>query len=391
MTNTVQTPVSTQKTTLTDAHREWASRPADQRFQTLEDLAAKVMDRRNRSVSIDVETIKTEIKEDKGILTINGTVKACTPSHWSFGQLATTIGAPASYLRTLPNELVIQNINHGLKNNASGEVKFMTVASEDPENEPNVLQAVTSKTYGRIWDADLVSAVQRIVERSGGKFYNPKAYGHRGTPNGFSTIDTSVQVPSGLYASDRDVFMFLIDGGSLLDAGPRAQLNRGFIAWNSEVGSRTMGLKTFLFNTCCGNNLIYGAEQINELIIRHTSGGPARFDTEAMPHLLNYINASAQPIEDKLRKAQDYLLPRAGDKMTNDDVMSFATRYAKFSKGEVNNAMHYARAEEGDCRTLWNLVQGFTAYARGLEYIDSRIDLENRAGKLMAAVDATRN
>jgi hypothetical protein len=372
---------TTNKQTLDIAHRQWATRPSDERFQSLEDLAANVADRRNRSKSIDVDMDKTAIKEEAGILTVNGTITPCEPSHWAFSQLATSIGAPASYLRTLPNDLVIQNVNHGLKKTGDS-VKFMTVASEELD-KPNTLQAVTSTTYGRIWDADVVHAVQRIVERTSGKFYNPKAYGHKGQPDGFKTIDTSVQLPSGLYASDRDVFCFLIDGGSLLDAGPRAQLNRGFIVWNSEVGARTFGLMTFLFNTCCGNNYIFGAEQVQRLLIRHTSGGPARFDQEATPALLNYVNEAAQPIEAKIRKAQDYLLPSVSDKVEFSDVLEFVNKAAKFSKGEVTQAIRYATTEEGDCRTLWHLTQGFTAYARGLDYVDARLDLESRAGKLL--------
>lgn len=330
---------------------------------------------------MDVDTSKTEIRSMNDILTVNGTIKPAEPSHWAFGQLSTEIGAPASYLRTLPNDLVISNINHGLKKSGH-PVKFMTIAAEEPD-QPNTLQAVTSTTYGRIWDADVVQAAQRIVERSGGKFFNPKAYGHKGQPDGFKTLDTSVQIPSGLYASDRDVFMFMIDGGSFLDAGPRAQLNRGFIMWNSEVGSRTAGLMTFYHNGCCGNNYIYGATDIMRMEVRHTSGGPAKFDREATPRLLDFVNESMRPMEEKIKKAQDYLLPKTGDKLEFADVMEYANKAGKFSKGEVAQAIRYATTEEGDCRTLWQLTQGFTAYARGLEYVDARLDLESRAGKLL--------
>src|SRR4030095_12104206 len=106
----------------------------------------------------------------------------------------------------------------------------------------------------------VVYQVQQIVERSGGKFYNPKAYVNRPTQDrqGFQSMDSSQTAGAGLYASDRDVFMFMIDGGSLLDAGPRAKLNRGFIVKNSEVGAGKMDLWTFIFNTVCGNNIIWG-------------------------------------------------------------------------------------------------------------------------------------
>lgn len=50
----------------------------------------------------------------------------------------------------------------------------------------------------------------------------------------------------------------------------------------------------------------------------------------------------------------------------------------------LRDAVQFARAEEGRCESLWDLVNGFTASARSIEYADARIELESRAGKLMA-------
>lgn len=187
---------------------------------------------------------------------------------------------------------------------------------------------------------------------------------------------------AGLYASDRDVFMFMIDGGSILEAGPRAELNRGFFVWNSEVGSKTFGLCTFLFNKVCGNNIVWGATDVNRLVIRHTSGGPARFDAQAMPALLDYVNASAAPVENTIREAAGKIVWDGKD-ASFAGLLEYLSKASKFSKAEVRSAIDFAKAEEGDCRTLWQLVQGFTAYARGFDWVDARIDLETRAGKLL--------
>lgn len=325
---------------------------------------------------MDIECSKTAFKVEDDQLLINGTVTPCEPTHWSFGQMAGLLKAPAAYLRTLPKGLVVDLMNHGLQNTDRETVKFMTVESED--GGANILQAITSPTYGRIWDADCVDAVKRMVERSGGRFFNPKAYVNNG--QGFSGI-TGQTAPSGLYASDRDVFMFMIDGGSFLDAGPRAQLNRGFICWNSEVGAKTMGLMTFYHNGVCGNHFIWGASNVNTLLIRHVQSGPTRFDVEAMPALKAYIDAPAGPVESQLRKAQEMIIGK-----DNTEVVEFLDRNGKFSKGEIGNAINFAKAEEGDCRTLWQAIQGFTAYARGFDYVDARVDLEKRAGALMNLV-----
>lgn len=367
MSNEVQKPSAN----LTDAHVQWRNRPGDQRFETLEQLRASVHSRRIRSRSTDVDLPRLAVDDESGQLVLNSEVSPCIPSHWAFGQLATAVGAPSSYLRTLPLPVLVPCLNHGLKANPErNTLKFMTIAPEAGNDELATLQAVTSPTYGRIWDADCVDAVARIRERSGGKFHNPLAY------------VGGEQRPSGLYASDHDVFMFMIDRGSLLEAGPRAKLNRGFIVWNSETGAKTFGLMTFLFNVVCGNHIIWGAQDVNKLVIRHTSGGPGRFDSQAEPALRAYCEASEKPVLDTIRKAQDYLLP------TPDKLGDFAGKFGKFTKSELTEGVRFAKSEEGECRTLWQLVQGLTAYARGFEYVDTRLDLEKRAGGLLNSVSA---
>lgn len=349
-----------------EANEQWRNRPADERFETLAALRESVNNRRMHSRSVDIDCTRLSIEDTGSTLLINSQITPCEPSHWSFGQLSTLVKAPAGYLRSLPRPLLTQCLSHGLKSGQRDAVKFMTISSED--DKPNRLQAVTSTTYGRIWDADVVDAVSRIVERTGNKFFNPKDWSGK---------------PSGLYASDHDVFAFMIDGGSIVDAGPRAQINRGFLVWNSETGAKTFGLMTFLFNKVCGNHIIWGATDVNKLLIRHTSGGPYRFDSEAAPMLKRYSEESERPVADTIRKAQDFLLPTFKD---SDELNEFTSRSAKFSRSELREAVNFAKSEEGDCRTLWHLVQGFTAYARGFDHVDARVDLETRAGKLLNIV-----
>ena len=378
--------MTTVKNNLWEAHSQWASRPSDERFETLADLRASVAARRmaSRSVDVDIEGMHANLSPE-GLVTINSKVRECEPNHWSLGQLSGMMGAPASYLRTLPKPLLVDCLNHGFASKPRETMKFMTIAHE--EEELSTLQAVTSPTYGRIWDADVVDAAGRIVERSGGRFFNPRAYAQPGRLGGAT-------VPSGLYASDRDVFIFMIDGGSLLDIGERAQLNRGFFLWNSEVGSKTFGVTTFLFNQVCGNHIVWGASEVNTCVIRHTKNGPYRFDSEAAPALLKYANETAAPIESAVRRAIDYSITAAlslpdGTALTQENYETWARSRGKFSRSEIREGVAAAVREEGECRTLWQFVQGLTAYARGFDFIDARTELETRAGKLLDIAAAT--
>ena len=56
------------------------------------------------------------------------------------------------------------------------------------------------------------------------------------------------------------------------------------------------------------------------------------------------------------------------------------------SKSEASASYDAAVAEEGRCRTVWDIIQGVTAHARSVTHTDARVDLETRAGKLLAAV-----
>ena len=327
---------------------------------------------RNFSRSIDVEVADIDINDTEEGIVVATPKMVAAPSHWSFGQLSGDLSATPGYLRTLPDPLVVQCLNHGLATRQNDKpMKFMSIAP--PDGGTSTLQAVTSTTYGRIWDADVADGVQRVVDKSGGRFFNPKA------------MVGGQARPSGLYASDHDIFVFMVDGGSLLDAGPRAQLSRGFFAWNSETGARSFGLTTFLFNAVCGNHIVWGAQDVSKILIRHTQNGPARFDTEAVPLLLSYVDASPKPLEEAVHRAESTLLgefPKDEKELFNQ-VSAYANKYAAFTKNELKSAIDFAKAEEGECRNVWQLIQGLTAYARGFDYVDARVDLETRAGKLM--------
>src|SRR3954467_10248104 len=83
------------------------------------------------------------------------------------------------------------------------------------------------------------------------------------------------------YASDRDVFVFLVDdlnpieAGRLPDGSPDLYF-RGFYAWNSEVGSRTLGIASFFLRAVCQNRTLWGVEQFEELTIRHSKYAASR-------------------------------------------------------------------------------------------------------------------
>lgn len=143
---------------------EWFSRPADERYLSLDRLMAAVKGRAERSRTRTVESaaVRVEANRDDAErldLMLPGADRPVAPTHWSFGQLAALVGAPAAYLRQLPAPLAGINLQYGLTNHRADQVK--TLETDDGRLE---LRAVTGPDYGRIYDYELVAAVQRIAE-----------------------------------------------------------------------------------------------------------------------------------------------------------------------------------------------------------------------------------
>ena len=98
---------------------EWFSRPDDERFLSLSDLSSAVRGRSERSRTRVVETALIHVEANRNdperlTLILPGADAPVTPTHWSFGQLASQFGAPASYLRNLPAPLAAINMQYGL-------------------------------------------------------------------------------------------------------------------------------------------------------------------------------------------------------------------------------------------------------------------------------------
>jgi len=96
-------------------------------------------------------------------LTVPGRDELVLPTHWSFGQLCTLVGAPTSYLRQLPAALSAINLQHGLLSHRAELVKTLETNSGRVE-----LRAVTGQDDGRIWDHELVAAVMKIAGNGAG-------------------------------------------------------------------------------------------------------------------------------------------------------------------------------------------------------------------------------
>lgn len=361
-----------------DVNRQWASRPADERFVSLTELHAAVQSYRKFSrakVLSSRQITAVPVENDNQGLAVqgpNGGTVALT--NWSFGQLAARAGAPAGYLRTLPGAMTADCINYGL-HVANGAEDIGVLLQADPEGtNPPVLRAATGPNYGRVWNETVTRAlVERFGDGLTGQFRVPGEFG--------------VAVPitrenTTLYASDRDMFVFLADEEHRIELpnrrnGETGTLARGFLIWNSEVGSATLGIALFLFDYLCKNRIIWGLQNYQEIRIRHTASAPDRWIEEAAPAIQAYANSATG---DTIRVIE---AARARSLGSADKVDEFLQ--ARFNRSQVGAIKAAFMADEQrPIESLWDVATGVTAYARGIAYQNDRVELERAAGKVLA-------
>src|SRR6266436_5219583 len=318
-------------TTLMQASRQWATRPAEERFLSLLELQAFTHRQLENSRSSVFSSRKLEVLPDetdpkmRGLLVGNPDGTVATPTHWSFGQLCTLAAtpSPASYFREskLPSPIIADCLNFNLRFTRDVEDVKLLVSGQSDGVE---LRAATGPRYGRIWNADVVDAlVERFGDGVSGHWRVPGIFGER------ITVDN---------------------------------------------GNTTLGARFFLFDYVCCNRYVWGADQYTEVRIRHTSGAPDRWIEEVTPVLREYAEGSAKPV---LQAIED-----ARSKRIEVDLDQFLAK--RFGKSLVPALKAVHETEEGrPIETLWDVTVAATAHARSLPNNDKRLELERSAGELL--------
>ncbi|MDB5580820.1 MAG: hypothetical protein JWR80_5996 [Bradyrhizobium sp.] len=362
---------------------EWFSRPDDERFLSLDSLYDRVRARAESATTQIVESraVRVEARSDdpeRLTLHIPGRDDPVAPTNWSFGQLCSLVGAPSSYLRTLPAALAGINMQHGLIAHRGEQVKLLETSDSGAE-----LRAVTGPDYGRIWDHELVAAVMRIAGNgTGDTRWKVPGVLDWSTMHYNPYVDVSRDTTT-LYASDRDVFLFLVDDTHPIEAGrlPNGEPDlyfRGFYAWNSEVGSKTLGIATFYLRAVCMNRNLWGVENFEEINIRHSKFAANRFAHQAEPALTHFADSSPANFIAGIKTARERIVARS-----EEDRGSFL-RNRGFSRSDTAKIIATVLDEEGHPpASLYDFVQGITAVARGKTHQDDRLDLEGKARKLL--------
>jgi hypothetical protein len=378
------------KKNLTTASRQWQVRPADERFWTLQDLYDQTKDYASESVISKVSLSQCHAVAQHGDVFLEGpTGNQAQFQNYSFGQLCNITRAPASYLRTLPAGLAADNLNHGLVQ-VPGKQSLMF-----HQNGGLHLRCVTSEEYKRIWNweiADLALA----LEGEGWRVPPARPCGLPDIPVRKATVEDVLRnsahpslgikpgdqiSPAGLYASDHDCFIFQVNEDYPIDGGGGETLYRGVFWSNSEVGDARFRATLFLYDSVCGNHIVWGAKVLAEVSIRHT-GEARKMFSEAMATVTKRVEESASADEWRIQESKQHLLGNS-----SEDVINLIFRKnIGLSRDECQNAYTIAErcSDEHNCDPLsaWGYAAGVTRLSQQ-QFADKRDRMDRAAGKIL--------
>ena len=380
------------KTNLTTASRQWAERPADQRFWTLGELLNQTKKYAEESVTSRVRLSQCQaLATTGGDLVLQGPTGAGAEfQHYSFGQICNITQSPAAYLRQLPASLAADNLNHGLLQ-VGGEQSLMF-----HKNGGLHLRCITSTEYKRIWNWEIAELALALEECDNWHIPPARPCGLPNVPvRQASELDVlrksshpslGIKVgddisPSGLYASDHDCFIFQVNEDLAIDGGDGELMYRGVFWSNSEVGDARFRATMFLYDTVCGNHIVWGAKTLAEVSIRHT-GEARKMFSEAMATITAKAQRSAGEDEERIQAAKRLQLGESSEEVIN----LIFRKNVGLSREECQNsyliADRTADDHGGNPLSAWGFAAGVTRLSQQV-YADKRDRMDRAAGKII--------
>lgn len=383
---------------LMDASYQWAKRPADETFSSIQELRDQTRSWWDQSHEVEEEyrnlAVLTMNGQDLNLLSGETGVQAPL-STWAMSQLCQRAGAPASYLRTLPANLAAVCLNEGLKEKREEGGKALLFVMQ---NGSTMVRAINGEHYSRLPNYKIAEFCMRQEE---GGFRLPPA-----RPSGMLKGDPRVRPateedvlrsrhhgmgigvgdmiqPAGAWASNHDCFIVMVDDEHYIQDPKGNQLFRAFIVRNGELGEVGIRFTCFYYEAVCGNLIFWNVSQKLDVSLRHIGDAAERSFKEFDAASLLFSNQSAEEDQQKLTRASQFLLGPM-----KEDVVEKVWNIKKLGLSKVRVERAYDIAEEreevyGDPRSVWGMVNGLTELSQQGIYADERVQMDRAAGRLL--------
>lgn len=366
------------------ASRQWANRPADERFWTLQEMLEVTRQAAMHGQSVQTSIANCRIVNKNDDLVLETEDKTYGFNNWSFGQFCRRVGAPDSYIQSLPADIATNALNYNIEQNGGLPANIWF----DERN--NVARAITSNSYKRIFNYEIIEALINLP----GDWTTPPAMAidSNDPRNRRATAEdcrssTLIKVgdligPAGLYASDRDMFAFRVCPGSRINDGSEHGLSRGFFIRNSEVGNASFEIVKFMYRYVCGNHIVWGASNVEKLSIRHIGSANNRAFGALGNQLKSYTEKSALDDEAMINRLRNTNIADNYEDLEDE----LFRRQKLANKKDIKNAYKLGEEYEdidGNPLTYWGFAQAMTRLSQLEEHADSRNKLDMAAGKLL--------
>lgn len=336
---------------LTRASHELFRRTPDECFPSLSVLSQHCRWQREQSLEIwqPPSGIGTKSVGLDHLLLAAGEDQTFRMNDWSFSQLCRLAGVAKETVNRLSPDTAAHVFGETLPR-GSKPLQLYTDGEQ--------LRSIHSASYTRLHNSDVLAVVQEFAT----DFQPP--------PKGFNG-------GTGLYGGEQDMFCFLIDPTGWIDIDGEA-FAPGFFLWNSEVGSRSVGIETFWFQAVCQNHIVWDAVEIVEFTRKHTAN---------VHDALNNIRGIIEALVAK-RDARKDTFARVIAKAMKTELGSDADEVQKtlsqngITRSLAKEAIEIARAQGR--LTIFAVVDALTRIAGKIVNAGDRVEVDHKAGRLLA-------
>ncbi len=335
--------------TLCDASQELFRRAPDETFKSLQDLWDRCQRDKEQSKDRWLPPREIEPTADAGRLGLRLEGEVHALNDWSFGQLCGLARVAKDTLNRLSPSTSAQALIETLPRSE----KPLQVLTRD-----TAVRAVHGASYTRLYNTDLLAIVREFA-------------------TDFQPPQTGVGEATGLYCGEQDMFCFLIDptGWAEIDDQTFAP---GFFLWNSEVGRRSIGVKTFWFQAVCQNHIVWDATEVIDYSRKHTANvhESLRDIREIIARLVEKRDARRDSFVKVIRKAMgETLAPDA------EEALKLLQKHG-VTKSLAKEATEVARAK--GAFTIFAVVDALTRLSARLTYTGDRAAIDEKASSLLA-------
>lgn len=345
--------VAATKSTLTDASRELFRRAPDERFESLSDLFRHCQGDRESSMERWVPPEQLVPRPVEGRLDFEiGEAGIFRLNDWSFGQVCRIAGVSKDTLNRLSGETAARALTETLPRSG----KPMQALTFD-----STVRSVHGAAYTRLHNTDVLAVVMEFATD-----FTPPQKGMNGA--------------TGLYCGEQDLFAFMIDPLGWCDIEGES-FAPGFFIWNSEVGRRSVGMKTFWFQAVCANHIVWDACHVETFARKHTANVHECLSgiRETIERLVEKRDARRDGFARVMAKA---FKEKLGDKA--EDVAKVLAAHGiprDFGKQALEIAERQGRF------TVFSLVDALTRIAQQCANAGDRLELDEKASRLLDLID----